>query len=166
MGAQLIAGTCCFAGANVGNGPGPEVVLFCALLATLWLALLWLLLDRLASATDSVRSNATSRAASASQDGWLLRASLPGLELREIGPQFRAPCSISLIMSGRHLCSRSSPASRNTCCVSAEQASPNISPSIPRLQRFRTSPLRSSTFSGEASFSATRHSRRKSPEQN
>ncbi|HOX02752.1 MAG TPA: hypothetical protein P5555_05610 [Candidatus Paceibacterota bacterium] len=37
----LIGGTCCFAGANVGNGPGWWVVLFSGLLSTATLMLLW-----------------------------------------------------------------------------------------------------------------------------
>jgi hypothetical protein len=51
---QLAAATCCFAGANIGNGPGAEVVLFCAVLATLSLIFLWLVLDRVAWIADSV----------------------------------------------------------------------------------------------------------------
>lgn len=51
---QLIAATCCFAGANIGDGPGAEVVLFCATLATLFVLLLWLVFDRIAWITDAV----------------------------------------------------------------------------------------------------------------
>ena len=51
---HLVAATCCFAGANIGNGPGVEVVLFCAALSTLSLILLWLLFDRIAWIADSV----------------------------------------------------------------------------------------------------------------
>ena len=54
IGGQLLGVTCCFAGANVGNGPGPGVVVFCAMLSTLSLALLWLLLDRVAAIVDAV----------------------------------------------------------------------------------------------------------------
>lgn len=39
--------TLCFAGANIGDGPGWWVVVFCGGLATLTLLLLWLLLDLL-----------------------------------------------------------------------------------------------------------------------
>src|SRR5271170_7006833 len=42
---QLIGTTFCFAGANVGNGPGPEVVMFSATVSTLALLLLWFLVD-------------------------------------------------------------------------------------------------------------------------
>ncbi len=37
--------TCCYAGGNVGNGPGPEVVIFSALLATAALFFAWSLLS-------------------------------------------------------------------------------------------------------------------------
>lgn len=42
----LIGGTCCFAGANVGNGPGWWVVLFSGMLSTTALMLLWYLLHK------------------------------------------------------------------------------------------------------------------------
>lgn len=51
---QLVGATFCFAGANVGNGPGPEVVVLCALLSTVSLFLLWFLMDRVASAADTI----------------------------------------------------------------------------------------------------------------
>ncbi len=51
---QLIGATFCFAGANVGNGPGPEVVLLCALVSTLALFLLWFLVDQAASVADTI----------------------------------------------------------------------------------------------------------------
>lgn len=53
-GGQLVAATCCFAGANIGNGPGVEVVLFCAILSTFSLLLLWLVFDRIARIADTV----------------------------------------------------------------------------------------------------------------
>jgi hypothetical protein len=37
--------TACFAGSNVGNGPGPECVIFCAVLTSGVFFLLWLLSD-------------------------------------------------------------------------------------------------------------------------
>lgn len=46
IGSHIGAATC-FAGANIGNGPGPHVVLFCALLATLTLIAAWVGLNRL-----------------------------------------------------------------------------------------------------------------------
>jgi uncharacterized membrane protein YjfL (UPF0719 family) len=51
---QLVGATCCFAGANIGNGPGVEVVLFCAMLSTFSLLLLWVVLDRIAWIVDTV----------------------------------------------------------------------------------------------------------------
>jgi hypothetical protein len=51
---ELVGVTLCFAGANVGNGPGPEVVVLCALLATASLFLLWFLVDRIASVGDTI----------------------------------------------------------------------------------------------------------------
>jgi len=51
---QLIAATCCFAGANIGDGPGVEVVLFCSIVSTLTLVLLWLVFDRIAWILDTV----------------------------------------------------------------------------------------------------------------
>jgi uncharacterized membrane protein YjfL (UPF0719 family) len=44
----------CFAGGNVGEGPGWWVVVFCALLSTGTLLLLWKLLDRLTGIADAV----------------------------------------------------------------------------------------------------------------
>ena len=52
--AQLLAGTFCFAGANVGNGPGPAVVVFCAVLSTATLLLTWLVFDAVASASEAI----------------------------------------------------------------------------------------------------------------
>jgi uncharacterized membrane protein YjfL (UPF0719 family) len=51
---QLIGTAFCFAGANVGNGPGPEVVTLCAFLSTFTLLLLWFLIDHAASLTDTI----------------------------------------------------------------------------------------------------------------
>ena len=51
---QLVGLTCCFAGANIGNGPGPQVVIFSAALSTASLVLLWLPFDRLAAVADRV----------------------------------------------------------------------------------------------------------------
>jgi uncharacterized membrane protein YjfL (UPF0719 family) len=51
---ELVAVTCCFAGANVGNGPGVEVVLFCAAISTLSLLLLWIMFDRIALVGDTL----------------------------------------------------------------------------------------------------------------
>lgn len=68
---QLVAATCCFAGANIGNGPGVEVVLFCAALSTASLLVLWVMFDRIAWMVDTVtierNSGAGIRAA-----GWMV----------------------------------------------------------------------------------------------
>jgi hypothetical protein len=50
----LIAITLCFAGGNIGDGPGWWVVIFSAGLATLGLFLAWLLLEALTGVSDSV----------------------------------------------------------------------------------------------------------------
>jgi hypothetical protein len=46
--------TFCYAGGNIGSGPGWYVVLFSAALATAGLGAIWLLLDQLAGASDGV----------------------------------------------------------------------------------------------------------------
>jgi hypothetical protein len=50
----LVALTLCFAGGNVGDGPGWWVVVFSAALATAALASLWLALDAIAGVTDVI----------------------------------------------------------------------------------------------------------------
>jgi hypothetical protein len=50
----LLALTLCFAGGNVGDGPGWWVVVFSAALATAALAVLWLVLDAMAAVTDAI----------------------------------------------------------------------------------------------------------------
>lgn len=54
VGGALVGLTLCFAGGNIGDGPGWWVVVFCAALATLALLLLWVLLDRAAGVADTV----------------------------------------------------------------------------------------------------------------
>jgi hypothetical protein len=49
-----IGASCCIAGANVGNGPGAEVVLLCAVVSTGTLLLLWSLLACLADAAEAI----------------------------------------------------------------------------------------------------------------
>lgn len=46
--------TFCLAGANTGNGPGPEVVVICGVLATATLFLLWFLLNAFSGIVDLV----------------------------------------------------------------------------------------------------------------
>jgi uncharacterized membrane protein YjfL (UPF0719 family) len=50
----LLAITFCFAGGNIGDGPGWWVVVFCGLLSTGTLLLAWKLLNRLTQAADAV----------------------------------------------------------------------------------------------------------------
>lgn len=50
----LIGGNCCFAGGNVGNGPGWWVVLFSALLSTASLLFLWWLVHRFSGLAEKV----------------------------------------------------------------------------------------------------------------
>ncbi len=50
----LLGLTFCFAGGNVGDGPGWWVVVFCAALATAVYLLLWIALDRFTGLADSI----------------------------------------------------------------------------------------------------------------
>lgn len=50
----LVGGLCCFAGGNVGNGPGWWVVLFSGLLATATFFLLWWLVHRASGLAEKV----------------------------------------------------------------------------------------------------------------
>jgi hypothetical protein len=54
VGGALVGLALCFAGGNVGDGPGWWVVVFCAALSTAALFLLWVLLDRAAGVADTV----------------------------------------------------------------------------------------------------------------
>jgi hypothetical protein len=49
-----IAATCCVAGANIGDGPGFEVVLFCAVLATGYLLALWFVVAKVSGLADAI----------------------------------------------------------------------------------------------------------------
>ena len=49
-----IAATCCVAGANIGDGPGFEAVLFCAVLATAYLLVLWLVIAQASGLADVI----------------------------------------------------------------------------------------------------------------
>jgi len=49
-----IGASCCMAGSNVGNGPGEEVVVLCALLSTAALTGLWILVGRFAEASEVI----------------------------------------------------------------------------------------------------------------
>jgi len=52
--AQTVAVTFCVACSNVGNGPGPEAVAFCMLISNGTLVALWLMLDRMTRAIDTL----------------------------------------------------------------------------------------------------------------
>lgn len=54
VGGALVGVTLCFAGANIGNGPGPEVVFFCSVLSTGTFFLLWLALELIASPSEAI----------------------------------------------------------------------------------------------------------------
>jgi hypothetical protein len=49
-----IAATCCVAGANIGDGPGFEVVLFCAVLAVSYLLALWFVVAQTSGMADAI----------------------------------------------------------------------------------------------------------------
>jgi hypothetical protein len=49
-----IAATCCVAGSNIGDGPGFAVVLFCAALATAYLAALWFVVARVSGLAETI----------------------------------------------------------------------------------------------------------------
>lgn len=54
IGGALLGLTFCFAGGNIGDGPGWWVVVFCAFLSTTVFFLLWILLDRFTHLADTV----------------------------------------------------------------------------------------------------------------
>lgn len=54
VGGALIGVSCCFAGANIGDGPGVEVVLFSAALSLTLFFGLWLAVERLTSFSEEI----------------------------------------------------------------------------------------------------------------
>jgi uncharacterized membrane protein YjfL (UPF0719 family) len=54
VGGALLGVTMCFAGANVGSGPGPEVVFFCAILSTAAFFFLWFVLESIAHPSEAI----------------------------------------------------------------------------------------------------------------
>lgn len=54
MSGALVGVTLCYAGGNIGSGPGWWVVVFCGALATTGLAAIWLLLEQTSGVTDVV----------------------------------------------------------------------------------------------------------------
>ena len=71
----MIGITLCYAGSNIGNGPGPEVVLFCAVLSTTFLFALWLLLERLFRLADCITIE-RDESVGIRAGGWLLSLGL------------------------------------------------------------------------------------------
>jgi uncharacterized membrane protein YjfL (UPF0719 family) len=71
----ILAITLCFAGGNVGDGPGWWVVLFSAGLATIALLLSWLLLEAVAGVADVVTID-RDEAAGMRLGGWLIGCGL------------------------------------------------------------------------------------------
>lgn len=71
----LLACTLCFAGGNVGDGPGWWVVVFSAGLATAALGILWLLFDRITGISDTITVD-RDRAAGVRLGGLLVAAGL------------------------------------------------------------------------------------------
>jgi hypothetical protein len=51
---MLIGTAFCYAGANIGNGPGPEAVFFCAILPTISLFSLWFCLEHIFHLADRI----------------------------------------------------------------------------------------------------------------
>jgi hypothetical protein len=50
----VLGTTACYAGANIGSGPGAEVVLLCAILSTTFLFVFWSVLERIFRLADQV----------------------------------------------------------------------------------------------------------------
>ena len=71
----ILAITLCFAGGNIGDGPGWWVVLFSAGLATIALLLSWLLLEAVAGVADVVTID-RDEAAGMRLGGWLIACGL------------------------------------------------------------------------------------------
>jgi hypothetical protein len=67
----MLAITLCFAGGNIGNGPGWWVVVFAAGLATVALLLSWLVLEMVARVADVVTID-RDEAAAVRLGGWLI----------------------------------------------------------------------------------------------
>ena len=71
----LVGVTLCYAGGNIGNGPGWWVVVFSAALATVTLGAAWLVLDRLTGVNDVVTID-RDRAAGVRLGGFLIACGL------------------------------------------------------------------------------------------
>jgi hypothetical protein len=71
----LIGTALCYAGANVGNGPGTEVVVFCAVLSTTFLFGFWFCLERVFRLADRVTIE-RDEGAGIRISGWMLSLAL------------------------------------------------------------------------------------------
>lgn len=71
----LIGTALCYAGANVGNGPGAEVVVFCAVLSTTFLFGFWFCLERVFRLADRVTIE-RDESAGIRIGGWMLSLAL------------------------------------------------------------------------------------------
>jgi uncharacterized membrane protein YjfL (UPF0719 family) len=71
----LIGAACCFAGANIGNGPGIEAVLFSALLSTSLFFVCWLAVELTTRISDTITID-RDRAAAVRLSGFLVALGL------------------------------------------------------------------------------------------
>jgi len=71
----LIGTTFCYVGSNIGTGPGPEAVFFCAVLSTATLFGFWFLLERIFSLADRITIERDERTGIRA-GGWLLSVGL------------------------------------------------------------------------------------------
>ena len=67
----MVGAMLCFAGANIGSGPGPEVVLFCAFLSTTAFFGLWFCLERSLGLADRITIERDEGAA-VRAGGWMI----------------------------------------------------------------------------------------------
>jgi uncharacterized membrane protein YjfL (UPF0719 family) len=71
----LIGTALCYAGANFGSGPGPEVVIFCAALSTAFLFSFWFCLERIFRLADKLAIE-RDEGAGIRAGGWMLSLGL------------------------------------------------------------------------------------------
>lgn len=71
----MIGTTFCYAGSNIGSGPGPEAVLFCAVLSTAFLFGFWFLLERTFQLGDRITIE-RDESAGIRAGGWMLSIGL------------------------------------------------------------------------------------------
>jgi hypothetical protein len=71
----MVGATFCYAGSNIGSGPGAEAVLFCAVLSTGFLFAFWFLLERCLRLADRVTID-RDESAGIRIGGWMLSLGL------------------------------------------------------------------------------------------